>query len=307
MIYNNILELVGKTPMVQLNKYMSKYNLGGNIIAKLENTNPMNSVKDRVALQMVVDAEEDGRINSSTTLIEATSGNTGIGLALVAAIKGYKLIITMPETMSIERVQILKAFGAEVVLTPGSEGMKGSIRRAEELNAEIENSVVMSQFTNQSVVKVHRINTGKEILNDMEGDVDILVAGVGTGGTLTGASQALKAHNPAIKVIAVEPAGSPMISKGEKGPHKIPGIGAGFIPEVLDVNIIDEVITVSDADAAATAKELLVTEGLYVGVSAGAAVYAAKQAAGKQENKGKNIVVILPDSGYRYMSNNIFD
>jgi len=307
MIYNNILELVGKTPMVKLNKYMSKYNLGGNIIAKLENTNPMNSVKDRVALQMVVDAEEDGRINSSTTLIEATSGNTGIGLALVAAIKGYKLIITMPETMSIERVQILKAFGAEVVLTPGSEGMKGSIRRAEELNTEIENSVVMSQFTNQSVVKVHRINTGKEILNDLEGDVDILVAGVGTGGTLTGAGQALKAHNPAIKVIAVEPAGSPMISKGEKGPHKIPGIGAGFIPEVLDVNIIDEIITVSDADAAATAKELLVTEGLYVGVSAGAAVYAAKQAAERQENTGKNIVVILPDSGYRYMSNNIFD
>jgi len=307
MIYNDVLELVGKTPMVKLNKYIKKYNLGGNIIAKLENTNPMNSVKDRVALQMVVDAEEDGRINSNTTLIEATSGNTGIGLALVAAIKGYKLIITMPETMSIERVQILKAFGAEVVLTPGSEGMKGSIRRAEELTSEIENSVVMSQFTNQSVVKVHRINTGKEILNDLNGDVDILVAGVGTGGTLTGASQALKAHNPNIKTIAVEPAGSPMISKGEKGPHKIPGIGAGFIPEVLDVDMIDEVITVSDADAAATAKELLVTEGLYVGVSAGAAVYAAKQAAARKENKDKNIVVILPDSGYRYMSNNIFD
>ncbi|MBN2878503.1 MAG: cysteine synthase A [Clostridia bacterium] len=307
MIYNDILELVGKTPMVKLNRYMKKYNLSGNIIAKLENTNPMNSVKDRVALQMVLDAEEDGRINSSTTLIEATSGNTGIGLALVAAIKGYKLIITMPETMSIERVQILKAFGAEVVLTPGSEGMKGSIRRAEELNSEIANSVVMSQFTNQSVVKVHRINTGKEILNDLNGDVNILVAGVGTGGTITGTSQVLKEHNHDIKTIAVEPAGSPMISKGEKGPHKIPGIGAGFIPEVLDVNIIDEVITVSDADAAATAKELLVSEGLYVGVSAGAAVYAARQAAARKENTGKNIVVILPDSGYRYMSNNIFE
>ncbi len=307
MIYNNILELVGKTPMLKLNKYMQKYGLKGNIIAKLENTNPMNSVKDRVALQMVNDAEDAGKINSETTLIEATSGNTGIGLALVAAIKGYKLIITMPDTMSVERIQILKAFGAEVILTPGSQGMKGSIQKAEELNKEIKNSVVMGQFVNPSVVKVHFLNTGQEILDDTNGNVDIFVAGVGTGGTLTGAAQKLKSHNNNIKIVAVEPEGSPMISKGEKGPHKIPGIGAGFIPDVLDTEIIDEVITVSDNDAAATTKELLTSEGLYVGISAGAAAFAARQIASRPENSGKNIVVILPDAGYRYMSNNIFE
>ena len=307
MIYNNVLELVGNTPMVKLNNYMKKYNLQGNIIAKLENTNPMNSVKDRVALQMINDAEKENKINSETTLIEATSGNTGIGLALVAAIKGYKLIITMPDTMSIERVQILKAFGAEVVLTPGSQGMKGSIQKAKELNKIIENSFVMSQFTNNSVVKVHFLNTGQEILNDTKGKVDIFVSGVGTGGTITGTAQRLKKYNKRIKIVAVEPAGSPMISKGERGPHKIPGIGAGFIPDVLDTSLIDEVITVDDSNAALTTKELLVTEGLYVGISAGAAAYAARQIAARPENAGKHIVVILPDAGYRYMSNNIFE
>ena len=307
MIYNNVLELVGNTPMVKLNNYMKKYNLQGNIIAKLENTNPMNSVKDRVALQMINDAEKENKINSETTLIEATSGNTGIGLALVAAIKGYRLIITMPDTMSIERVQILKAFGAEVVLTPGSQGMKGSIQKAKELNKIIENSFVMSQFTNNSVVKVHFLNTGQEILNDTKGKVDIFVSGVGTGGTITGTAQRLKKYNKRIKIVAVEPAGSPMISKGERGPHKIPGIGAGFIPDVLDTSLIDEVITVDDSNAALTTKELLVTEGLYVGISAGAAAYAARQIAARPENAGKHIVVILPDAGYRYMSNNIFE
>ena len=307
MIYNNVLELVGNTPMVKLNNYMKKYNLQGNIIAKLENTNPMNSVKDRVALQMINDAEKENKINSETTLIEATSGNTGIGLALVAAIKGYRLIITMPDTMSIERVQILKAFGAEVVLTPGSQGMKGSIQKAKELNKIIENSFVMSQFTNNSVVKVHFLNTGQEILNDTKGKVDIFVSGVGTGGTITGTAQRLKKYNKRIKIVAVEPAGSPMISKGERGPHKIAGIGAGFIPDILDTSIIDEVITVDDSNAALTTKELLVTEGLYVGISAGAAAYAARQIAARPENAGKHIVVILPDAGYRYMSNNIFE
>ncbi len=307
MIYNNVLELVGNTPMVKLNNYMKKYNLQGNIIAKLENTNPMNSVKDRVALQMINDAEKENKINSETTLIEATSGNTGIGLALVAAIKGYKLIITMPDTMTMESTQILKSYYAEGVITHVSLGMKGSIQKASELNKTIKNSFVMSQFTNNSVVKVHYLNTGQEILNDTKGVVDIFVSGVGTGGTLTGTAQRLKEQNENVKIVAVEPVGSPMISKGEKGPHKIAGIGAGFIPDILDTSIIDEVITVADSNAVLTTKELLVTEGLYVGISAGAAAYAAKQIASRPANAGKNIVVILPDAGYRYMSNNIFE
>jgi len=264
MIADSILELVGKTPMLKLNNFMLKYKTYGNIIAKLESYNPMNSVKDRVALQMVEDAEKQGLINKNTTLIEATSGNTGIGLALVAAIKGYKLIICMPDSMSVERTQILKAFGAKIILTPSNEGMQGSILKSQELSKEIENSFVLKQFANDSVVKVHIINTGKEILDDIKGKVDIFVAGVGTGGTITGVGTILKVNNPDVKIVAVEPSGSPVISQGRKGPHKIQGIGAGFIPPVLNTDIINEVITVDDVDAASTTKELLTVEGLYL-------------------------------------------
>ncbi|MEX1375984.1 MAG: cysteine synthase A [Eubacteriales bacterium] len=306
MLVNSILELIGKTPMLQLNNYMEKHKIHGNMIAKLENFNPMNSVKDRAALQMIEDAESQGLITKSTTLIEATSGNAGIGLALVAAIKNYRLIIVMPDSISIERVNMLKAFDVEVVLTPSSEGMHGSIVKSKELAKEIENSFLLKQFANDSVVKVHIINTGKEILDDTKGKVDILVATVGTGGTITGIGTILKVHNPDIKIIAVEPSGSPTLSKGESGPHKIQGIGPGFVPPVLNMDILDEIITVDDINAASTTKELLTTEGLYVGISSGAAVFAAKEVAMRPENKGKNIIVILPDAGYRYMSNDIF-
>ena len=306
MLVNSILELIGKTPMLKLNNYMDKHKVQGNIIAKLENYNPMNSIKDRAALQMVEDAESQSLINKNTTLIEATSGNTGIGLALVAAIKNYRLIIVMPDSMSVERVNLLKAFGVEVVLTPSSEGMHGSIVKSKELAKEIDNSFLLKQFANDSVVKVHIINTGKEILDDTKGKVDILVSSVGTGGTITGVGTILKVHNPDIKIIAVEPSGSPTLSTGESGPHKIQGIGPGFVPPILNTDIIDEIITVDDINAASTTKELLTVEGLYVGISAGAAVFAAKEVAMRPENKGKNIIVIIPDSGYRYMSNDIF-
>ena len=307
MIANNILELIGKTPMLKLQNYMDKHKIDGNLIAKLECFNPMHSVKDRVGLQMIEDAEKDNLINKNTTIVEATSGNTGIGLALVAAVKGYSLIITMPDSMSVERIQILKAFGAEVILTPANEGMQGSITKAKELCKEIENSYMPKQFANDSNVKAHIVNTGKEILDDMKGKVDIFVAGVGTGGTITGIGTILKVHNENIKIVAVEPAGSPIISQGKKGPHKIQGIGAGFIPPILNTNLIDEVVTVEDISAASTAKELLTVEGIYVGISSGAAVFAAREIAKRPENKDKNIVVLLPDSGYKYMSNNIFE
>ncbi len=307
MIVNNILELIGKTPMLRLNNFKNKYNLKGNVIAKLENYNPMHSVKDRIALQMIEDAEKKGLVNETSTIIEATSGNTGIGLALVAAIKKYRLIITMPDSMSIERVQILRALGAEVILTPASQGMSGSIEKANQLSQEMPNSFLTKQFENESNPQAHILHTGKEIYEDTDGNVDIFVAGVGTGGTLTGTATVLKKLKPDVRIVAVEPAGSPMISQHKKGSHKIQGIGAGFIPKVLNTDFIDETITVENENAFLTAKELLTLEGLFAGISAGAAVFAANQLALRPENADKNIVVIIPDSGYRYMSNHIFE
>lgn len=307
MIANSILELIGNTPMLKLNNYMKKHRVEANILAKLEYLNPMGSVKDRVALMMIEDAEARGDINKDTVLVEATSGNTGIGLALVAAMKGYCLIIVMPDSMSTERVQILEAFGVEVVLTPSSEGMHGSIAKSKQIAKDTSNGYLLKQFANDSVVKTHIVHTGKEILDATKGKVDVLVCGVGTGGTLTGISTIFKVHNPDIITIAVEPAGSPILSEGTHGPHKIPGIGAGFIPPVLNIDNIDQVVTVDDISAITTTKELLLVEGLYVGISSGAAVFAARQIAKRPEYKGKNIVVILPDAGYRYMSQNIFD
>lgn len=304
-IAKNFIELIGNTPLVELERYKNKKNLKSTIIAKLEAYNPTGSVKDRIALAMIEDAEERGIINKDTVIIEPTSGNTGIGLAFIAAVKGYKLILTMPETMSIERRKLLKAYGAELVLTPGPDGMKGAIKKAEELAAEISNSFLPQQFKNPANPEFHRKTTAVEIWNDTNGEVDIVIAGVGTGGTITGIGSALKELKPSVKIIAVEPKDSPVLSGGKPGPHKIQGIGAGFIPDTLDLNVVDEIIQVSNEDSFATTKELGRTEGILAGISAGAALYAATEIAQKYE--GKNIVVIIPDTGLRYLSTPVFE
>lgn len=302
-VYNSVLELIGGTPLVKLHKLGED---AGEVYAKLESFNPGGSVKDRIAISMVEAAESEGLIAAGTSIIEPTSGNTGVGLALVCAAKGYPLILTMPETMSVERRNLLKAYGAKLILTPGSEGMKGAIKKAMELAAEIPESFVPQQFENPANPKIHRETTALEIWEDTEGRVDIFVAGVGTGGTVTGVGQALKARNPAVEVIAVEPADSPVLSGGSAGPHKLQGIGAGFVPKILDVKVIDQIIKVTEEQAVSTARRLAREEGLLVGISSGAAAYAAIQLAQKEANKGKVIVVILPDTGERYLSTPLF-
>lgn len=298
----NLTKLVGNTPLLQLNQLEKAEGVHAHLIAKLESFNPLGSVKDRIALAMVEEAENSGLLKADSIIIEPTSGNTGIGLAFVASIKQYRLILTMPETMSIERRNLLKALGAELVLTPGAEGMKGAIAKAKALQAELGNAVILQQFENPANPSVHYRTTGEEIWRDTDGQVDILVSGIGTGGTASGAGKRLKELNPAIRVVAVEPADSPVLSGGNPGPHKIQGIGAGFIPGTYDASVIDEVITVSNDDAIRTSRKLASLEGLLAGISSGAAVYAALQLSQKEENAGKKIVVILPDTGERYLS-----
>lgn len=305
-IAKSLVELIGNTPLLELSNYNSEKDLLATVIAKLEYFNPGGSVKDRIGYGMIVDAEKNGILNKDSVIIEPTSGNTGIALAFVSAAKGYRLILTMPETMSLERRNLLKALGAELVLTPGTEGMKGAIAKANELKDTIENSVILQQFENPSNPEIHRNTTAEEIWRDMDGKVDIFVGGVGTGGTITGVGEVLKAKNPNVKIVAVEPKNSPVISGGNPGPHKIQGIGAGFIPKNLNVSIIDEVITVDNEDAFNASKDLSRTEGLLVGISAGAAIVAAQELAKREENKGKNIVVLLPDTGERYLSTDLY-
>ena len=301
-IKNGFLDLVGQTPLVRLNNLIKKEGLEADVLAKLEYFNPAGSVKDRIAKEMILDAMEKGLINENTTLIEPTSGNTGIGLSAVATALNLKIIITMPETMSVERRNLMKAYGAELVLTPGSEGMKGAIAKAKELASQIENSFIPGQFENPANPTAHYKTTGPEIYEQTEGKVDIFVTGVGTGGTISGIGKYLKEKNPEVKVVAVEPASSPVLSTGKGGAHKIQGIGAGFVPETLNTKIYDEIITVENEDAFATGKEMAKTEGILVGISSGAALYAAKELAKREENAGKTIVVLLPDGGDRYLS-----
>ena len=305
-IHKSVSELIGNTPLVELTNFEKNHNLDATILGKVELFNPAGSVKDRIAKAMIDEAVKAGKVNDDTVLIEPTSGNTGIGLAAIAAARGNRLIITMPETMSIERRNLMKAYGAEVVLTDGSKGMKGAIAKAQELAGEIPNSFIPSQFTNLANPSIHEATTGPEIWRDTEGKVDILVAGVGTGGTVTGTGRYLKSQNPDVKVVAVEPAGSPVLSEGHAGAHKIQGIGAGFVPDTLDTSVYDEVIAVADEDAFETGRELAAKEGLLVGISSGAAVWAAGQLAQRPENKGKTIVAILPDTGERYLSTAMF-
>ena len=305
-IAQKLTDLIGNTPLMALNRYSREAGLPDPLLGKLEYFNPLGSVKDRIAFAMIEAGEAAGKIKPDTLIIEPTSGNTGIGLAFVAASRGYKLILTMPETMSVERRNLLKALGAELVLTPGAEGMKGAIRKAEELAQANPNSFLPQQFKNLTNPEMHRKTTAEEIWRDTGGKVDIFVAGVGTGGTITGVGEVLKSRNPAVQIIAVEPADSPVLSGGQPGPHKIQGIGAGFVPDVLNPNIIDEIITVKNDDAMATGRELAKTEGLLIGISCGAAVWAATQVARRPENKGKVIVVILPDTGERYLSTALF-
>lgn len=301
-VKNSFLDLVGNTPLVRVNNLIKKDELKADVLAKLEYFNPAGSVKDRIAKEMIQDALEKGLINENTTLIEPTSGNTGIGLSAVATALNLKIIITMPETMSVERRNLMKAYGAELVLTPGSEGMKGAIAKAKELASQIENSFIPGQFENPANPTAHYKTTGPEIYEQTEGKVDIFVAGVGTGGTISGIGKYLKEKNPEVKVVAVEPASSPVLSTGKGGAHKIQGIGAGFVPETLDTKIYDEIITVENEDAFATGKEMAKTEGILVGISSGVALYAAKELAKREENVGKTIVVLLPDGGDRYLS-----
>lgn len=305
-IYKSAAELIGKTPLLELSNIEKKNDLKASIYAKLEYFNPAGSVKDRIAIQMIEDAEADGTLKPGATIIEPTSGNTGIGLASIATAKGYKAIIVMPETMSVERRNIIKAYGAEIVLTDGSKGMKGAIAKADELAKEIEGSFVAGQFVNPSNPKAHRLTTGPEIWEDTDGKVDVFVAGIGTGGTITGVGEYLKEKNPDVKIVAVEPATSPVLSQGVAGAHKIQGIGAGFVPKTLNTEVYDEIITVENEDAFAAAKEIAAAEGILVGISSGAAYWAAKQVAERPEFAGKNIVVLLPDSGDRYYSTPLF-
>lgn len=305
-IYQSITELIGKTPLLALNNYKKHFDLEANILAKLEYFNPAGSVKDRIGLAMIDDAELRGILKPGAVIIEPTSGNTGIGLASVAAARGYRAILTMPETMSVERRNLLKAYGAEVVLTDGSKGMKGAIEKAEELSREIPNSFIPSQFTNPANPGVHKKTTGPEIWEDTDGKVDIFVAGVGTGGTVSGIGEYLKSKNPKVQIVAVEPASSPVLTKGEAGPHKIQGIGAGFVPETLNTKVYDEVIAIQNEDSFTYSKAVARTEGFLVGISAGAALAAAVEIAKRPENHGKNIVVLLPDTGDRYLSTELF-
>ncbi|MEY8257508.1 cysteine synthase A [uncultured Dubosiella sp.] len=306
-IHTNILDLVGNTPLVELTKIEKDEHLKARVAAKIESFNPAGSAKDRIALNMIKSAEKEGKIKPGATIIEPTSGNTGIGLALVCAQRGYQLILTMPETMSVERRNLIKAYGAKVALTPGSEGMKGAIAKANELAEEIPNSFIPGQFTNMSNPEIHYLTTGPEIWKDTDGKVDMFVAGVGTGGTLSGTGKYLKEKNPKIEIVAVEPETSPLLSKGYAGPHKIQGIAAGFVPETLDTRIYDEIVTVSDQHAFEMGRRLAQEEGLLVGISSGAAAYAAVELAKRPENEGKLIVVLLPDTGERYLSTAMFN
>ncbi len=306
-IYKKITDLIGKTPLLELSTYEKSLGLNGKLIGKLESFNPGGSVKDRIAKAMIEDAETKGILKKDSVIIEPTSGNTGIGLSIVGVAKGYRVILTMPDTMSVERRNLLKAYGAEVVLTDGALGMKAAIAKAEELAQSIPLAFIPSQFENKANPRVHFNTTGPEIWEDTDGEVDIFVSGIGTGGTITGAGEFLKSMNPNIQVIAVEPVGSPILSGGEPGPHKIQGIGAGFIPNTLNVDIYDQIIQVANEEAFATAKELAVKEGVLVGMSGGAALYAAVQVGKDPKNKGKNIVVILPDTGERYLSTPLFN
>ena len=305
-IYNSVLDLVGGTPIMELHNYMKKFDINGRILAKLEYFNPAGSAKDRVAKQMIADAEASGKLKKGSTIIEPTSGNTGIGLASAAASLGYKCVLVMPDSMSVERINLLKAYGAEVVLSEGAKGMAGAVAKAEELAKNIPGSFIAGQFENPSNPKAHYLTTGPEIWADTDGKIDIFVATVGTGGTLTGTAKYLKEKNPNIKIVAVEPASSPLLSEGKAGPHKIQGIGANFVPEILDTDLYDEVLTVTDDDAYKAANAIAKLEGILVGISSGAAVSAAAQIGKRPENAGKNIVAVLPDSGDRYMSSGVF-
>lgn len=305
-IYGSLTELIGNTPLVELKNYGAKRQVAAKVIAKVEYFNPLGSVKDRIGYAMIKDAEDKGIINKDTVIIEPTSGNTGVGLAFVAAARGYKLILTMPETMSIERRKLLKALGAQLDLTPGAKGMKGAIERAEELQRTTPNSWIPQQFKNPANPEIHRKTTAEEIWRDTDGNVDIVVGGVGTGGTITGIAEVLKQRNPQLKAVAVEPADSPVLSGGNPGPHKIQGIGAGFVPDVFNNKAIDEIFKVETDEAFQAARDAAATEGLLVGISSGAALHAAAELAKRPENKGKNIVVILPDTGERYLSTPLF-
>lgn len=305
-VYKSAVELVGNTPLVEANHFVKENNLKAKVLVKLEYFNPAGSVKDRIAKAIIEDAEERGVLKEGSVIIEPTSGNTGIGLSLIAAVKGYRIIITMPETMSVERRNLMKAYGAELVLTDGAKGMKGAIEKAEELATEIPNSFIAGQFTNPVNPAAHRATTGPEIWQDTEGKVDIFVAGVGTGGTLSGTGAYLKEKNPNVKIVAVEPSSSPVLSKGEAGPHKIQGIGAGFVPDTLDTSVYDEIITVDNEDAFKAGRAFAKQEGVLVGISSGAALQAAKELAKRPENEGKTIVALLPDTGDRYLSTPLF-
>ncbi len=305
-IAKTLTDLIGNTPLLELTRYNKENQVGATILAKLEYFNPLSSIKDRIGYAMIADGEAKGKINKDTVIIEPTSGNTGIGLAFVAASRGYRLILTMPDTMSIERRNLLLALGAELVLTPGADGMPGAIAKAESLAKEYGNSYIPNQFTNPANPEIHRKTTALEIWNDTDGQVDIFVAGVGTGGTITGVGEVLKAKKPGVQIVAVEPKGSPVLSEGRKGPHKLQGIGAGFVPEVLNTKVYDEIFPVENDDAFATARAVAKAEGLLIGISSGAALYAATEIAKRPENAGKKIVVILPDTGERYLSTPLF-